>query len=173
MRKTAEDSAVRLGDGESVTLSPDGKWVLALTMSSPAQLILMPSGAGDAQQITHDGLYHSWARWLPDSQGIVFTAKQEGHGARIYFKNRVSAAATPVSPEGIDPLVLALAPDGSQVAGIGADGKAYLYSLAGAPAKTVPGFTAKGSNPSNGQPMVSPSTSTGLVNFPPRFLSSI
>ena len=54
LRKTAEDSAVRLGDGESVTLSPDGKWVLALTMSSPAQLILLPSGAGDAQQITHD-----------------------------------------------------------------------------------------------------------------------
>src|SRR3984957_11309109 len=26
LRKTVEDSAVRLGDGESVTLSPDGKW---------------------------------------------------------------------------------------------------------------------------------------------------
>jgi eukaryotic-like serine/threonine-protein kinase len=140
LRKTAEDSAVRLGDGESVTLSPDGKWVLALTMSSPAQLILLPSGAGDAQQITHDNLYHSWARWLPDSQGIVFTAKQEGHGARIYLQKSITAAATPVSPEGIDPLVLALAPDGSQVAGIGADGKAYLYSLTGAPTKSVPGL---------------------------------
>jgi eukaryotic-like serine/threonine-protein kinase len=140
LRKTAEDSAVRLGDGESVTLSPDGKWVLALTMSSPAQLILLPSGAGDAQQITHDSLYHSWARWLPDSQGIVFTAKQEGHGARIYLQKSITAAATPVSPEGIDPLVLALAPDGSQVAGIGADGKAYLYSLTGAPTKSVPGL---------------------------------
>jgi serine/threonine protein kinase len=140
LRKTAEDSAVRLGDGESVTLSPDGKWVLALTMSSPAQLILLPSGAGDAQQITHDGLYHSWARWLPDSQGIVFTAKQEGHGARIYLQKSITAAATPVSPEGIDPLVLALSPDGSQVAGIGPDGKAYLYSLTGAPTKSVPGL---------------------------------
>jgi eukaryotic-like serine/threonine-protein kinase len=140
LRKTAEDSAVRLGDGESVTLSPDGKWVLALTMSSPAQLILLPSGAGDARQITHDGLYHSWARWLPDSQGIVFTAKQEGHGARIYLQKSITAAATPVSPEGIDPLVLALSPDGSQVAGIGPDGKAYLYSLTGAPTKSVPGL---------------------------------
>jgi hypothetical protein len=140
LRKTAEDSAVRLGDGESVTLSPDGKWVLALTMSSPSQLILMPSGAGDAQQITHDKLYHSWARWLPDSQGIVFTAKQEGHGARLYLQKSVNSPATPVSPEGIDPLVIALAPDGSQAAGIGADGLAYLYSLSGAPAKKVPDF---------------------------------
>jgi eukaryotic-like serine/threonine-protein kinase len=140
LRKTAEDSAVRLGDGESVTLSPDGKWVLALTMSSPAQLILMPSGAGDAQQITHDKLYHSWARWLPDSQGIIFTAKQEGSGARIYLQKSISGQATPISPEGIDPLVIALAPDGKQVAGVGPDGMANLYSLSGGPTKTVPGF---------------------------------
>ena len=140
LRKTAEDSAVRLGDGESVTLSPDGKWVLALTMASPAQLILLPSGAGDAQQITHDGLYHSWARWLPDSQGIVFTAKQEGHGARIYLQKSITGQATAVSPEGIDPLVIALSPDGSQVAGVGSDGLAYIYSLTGGPARSVPGF---------------------------------
>jgi eukaryotic-like serine/threonine-protein kinase len=131
---------VRLGDGESVTLSPDGKWVLALTMSSPSQLILLPSGAGDARQITHDSLYHSWARWLPDSQGIVFTAKQEGHGAPIYLQKSINSQAVPVSPEGIDPLVISLAPDGSQVAGVGPDGQAYLYSLTGGPTKTVPGF---------------------------------
>ena len=140
LRKTTEDSAVRLGDGESVTLSPDGRWVLALTMASPAQLILLPSGAGDARQITHDGLYHSWARWLPDSKGIVFTAKQEGHGARIFVQKSIDGSATPVSPEGIDPLVIALSPDGSQAAGVGSDGNAYLYSLAGGPTKTVPGF---------------------------------
>jgi serine/threonine protein kinase/dipeptidyl aminopeptidase/acylaminoacyl peptidase len=140
LRKTDEESAVRLGDGESVSLSPDGKWVLGLTMSSPAQLILLPSGAGEPQQITHDGLYHSWARWLPDSQGIVFTAKQEGHGARIFIQKSINGSATPVSPEGIDPLVIALAPDGSQVAGVGPDGKAYLYSLTGGPTKAVSGF---------------------------------
>jgi eukaryotic-like serine/threonine-protein kinase len=140
LRKTDEESAVRLGDGESVSLSPDGKWVLGLTMSSPAQLILLPSGAGEPQQLTHDSLYHSWARWLPDSQGIVFTAKQEGHGARIFVQKSINGTATPVSPEGIDPLVIALAPDGSQVAGVGSDGKAYLYSLTGGPTKAVAGF---------------------------------
>jgi eukaryotic-like serine/threonine-protein kinase len=142
LRKTAEESAVRLGDGNAVALSPDGKWVLALNVSSPAQLVLLPSGAGEAQQFTHDNLYHAWANWLPDSQGIVFTAKQEGHGARIYLQKSLTGQPVPISPEGVDPLLLVVSPDGSQVAGVGADGLAYLYSLNGGAAKTVPGFQA-------------------------------
>ena len=140
LRKTALESAVRLGDGTSVTLSPDGKWVIALTVATPAQLVLMPSGAGDAQQITHDKLYHIWARWLPDSQGFVFSATEEGHGARIYLQKSISAEAKPVTPEGVDPQAFTLSPDGTQIAGIGPDGLAYLYPVAGGSAKLVPGF---------------------------------
>jgi serine/threonine protein kinase/Tol biopolymer transport system component len=140
LRKTAEDSAVRLGDGNAVSLSPDGKWVLALNVASPSQLVLLPSGAGEAQQITHDSLYHAWASWLPDSKGILFSAKQEGHGARIYLQKSITDQPTPISPEGIDPLLMVLSPDGTQVASVGADGLGYLYSLNGEPPKTVPGF---------------------------------
>jgi Tol biopolymer transport system component len=142
LRKTAEESAVRLGDGTAVSLSPDGKWVLALNISSPAQFVLLPSGAGEAQPFTHDSLYHASASWLPDSKGIVFTAKQEGQGARIYLQKSIADKAVPISPEGIDPLILVLSPDGAQAASVGADGLGYLYSLTGGPAKTVPGFIA-------------------------------
>jgi len=133
-------AAVRLGDGQAVSLSPDGKWVLALGMSSPAQLILLPSGAGDAQQITHDDLYHNWGRWLPDSKGFIFTAAREGHGTQIYLQKSISDSAKPISPEGVDSTAIALSPDGSEVAGVGADGLAYLYPLAGGSPVPVPGF---------------------------------
>lgn len=140
LRNTTEQSAVRLGDGQSVTLSPDGKSVIALTMTSPAQMMMLPTGAGEAQQISHDKLYHIWARWLPDSQGLVFTANQEGHGGRIYLLKSITAAPVPISPEGIDPLAIALSPDGSQVAGIAADGTPHLYPVAGGAPKPIPGF---------------------------------
>jgi len=142
LRKTAEESAVRLGDGTAVSLSPDGKWVLALNVASPAQFVLLPSGAGEAQPFTHDSLYHASASWLPDSKGIVFSAKQEGHGARFYLQKSITDQAVSISPEGIDPLILVLSPDGSQVAGVGTDGLGYLYSLTAGPTKTVPGFIA-------------------------------
>jgi eukaryotic-like serine/threonine-protein kinase len=140
LRKTTEESAVRLGEGQAVTLSPDGKWALALTMASPAQLVLLPSGAGDAQQITHDDFYHNWARWLPDSKGFVFTATREGHGAQIYLQKSISEPSHPISPEGVDSLAIALSPDGTQVAGIGPDGLAYLYPMATGQPRPVPGF---------------------------------
>ena len=142
LRKTTEESAVRLGEGQAVTLSPDGKWALALTMASPSQLVLLPSGAGDAQQITHDDLYHNWARWLPDSKGFVFTATREGHGAQIYLQKSISEPSHPISPEGVDSLAFALSPDGSQVAGIGPDGLAYLYPVSGGQPIPIPGFQA-------------------------------
>jgi hypothetical protein len=109
-------------------------------MASPSQLVLLPSGAGEAQQITHDDLYHNWARWLPDSKGFVFTATREGHGAQIYLQKSITDQAHPISPEGVDSLALALSADGSKVAGIGPDGLAYVYSLTGGAPIPVPDF---------------------------------
>lgn len=39
LRKTDGTAAVRLGEGYAVALSPDQKWVLALTPSDPAPLL--------------------------------------------------------------------------------------------------------------------------------------
>ena len=112
-------------------------------MASPSQLVLLPSEfRGDAQQITHDDLYHNWARWLPDSKGFVFTATREGHGAQIYLQKSISEPSHPISPEGVDSLAFTLSPDGTQVAGIGPDSLAYLYPVAGGQPKLIPGFQA-------------------------------
>ena len=46
----------------------------------------------------------------------------------------------PISPEGIDPLVLVLSPDGQQVVGVGPDEKAYFYPVAGGEPRAVPGI---------------------------------
>lgn len=140
LRKTAESSAVRLGDGTSMSLSPDGKWVLSLTTSTPAQIVLLPTGAGDARQLTHDKIYHSWARWLPNSKGFVFTGTEEGHGARIYVQDTLESQPRAISGEGMAPLVLVPSPNGTEIATVGSDEKAYVYPLSGGTSRTVPGF---------------------------------
>jgi serine/threonine protein kinase len=139
-RKIGEASAVRLGDGMALSLSPDGQWVIASVPSAPAQLVLLPTGPGEAKPLTHDSINHSRARWLPDGRRFIFSGKEPGHAARIYLQNSSEEKPVPISPEGIDPLVLVLSPDGQQVVGVGPDEKAYFYPVAGGEPKAVPGI---------------------------------
>jgi serine/threonine protein kinase len=139
-RKIGEISAVRLGDGLAISVSPDGKWVIASPPTTPAQLVLLPTGPGEAKPLTHDSINHSRARWLPDGRRFLFSGKEPGHAARIYLQNSPAAKPVPISPEGIDPLVLVLSPDGQQVVGVGPDEKAYFYPVAGGEPKAVPGI---------------------------------
>jgi serine/threonine protein kinase len=139
-RKIGEISAVRLGDGLAISVSPDGKWVIASPPTTPAQLVLLPTGAGEAKPLTHDTINHSRARWLPDGRRFLFSGKEPGHAARIYLQDSADAKPVPISPEGIDPLVLVLSPDGQQVVGVGPDEKAYFYPVAGGEPKAVPGI---------------------------------
>jgi len=139
-RKVSETSAVRLGDGQAISVSPDGKWVIASPPSPPAQLVLLPTGPGEAKPLTHDSINHSRARWLPDGRRFLFSGKEPGHAARIYRQDSSDGKPVPISPEGIDPLVVVLSPDGQQVVGIGPDEKAYFYPVAGGEPKAVPGM---------------------------------
>src|SRR5262249_43186897 len=43
--------AVRLGDGDPISVSPDGKWVASMMPSQPSKLVLYPTGIGQAQII--------------------------------------------------------------------------------------------------------------------------
>jgi eukaryotic-like serine/threonine-protein kinase len=139
-RKISETSAVRLGDGQAISVSPDGKWVIASPPSAPAQLVLLPTGPGEARPLTHESINHSRVKWLPDGRRFLFTGKEPGHAARIYRQDSPEGKPVPISPEGVDPLVLVLSPDGQQVVGVGPDEKAYFYPVAGGEPKAVPGI---------------------------------
>ncbi len=139
-RKVGEMSAVRLGDGMALSLSPDGKWVIASAPTAPAPLVLLPTGAGEVKPLTHDAINHSRAKWLPDGRRYLFSGKEPGHAARIYRQDSPDAKSVPISPEGIDPLVMVLSPDGQQIIGVGPDEKAYFYPVAGGEPRIVPGI---------------------------------
>ncbi len=141
--------AVRLGEGGAVALSPDGKWVIAQPQGTPAQLVLLPTGAGEPKPLTHDEINHtSYARWFPDGKRFLFSGNEPGHGVRIYIQEAAAGKPQAISPEGINPIALALSPDGQVVAGIGPDQKGYLYPVAGGEARPIPEL-APGEEPIN------------------------
>ena len=140
VRKTDGSPAVLLGAGGAVALSPDEKWAIAQPQTTPAQLILLPTGAGESRQLTKDEINHTWAKWHPDGKHIVFTGNEADHGVRFYVQDIDGGKPRAFSPEGVHAAAFAVSPDGRYVAGIGPDQHGYLYPIAGGEPQPVRGF---------------------------------
>lgn len=140
IRDTDGTPAIRLGEGGATSLSPDKKWVIVYTPTAPAQLRLLPTGAGESRTVTNDAINHQWARWLPDGRRIVFSGNEAGKGVRLYVQDASGGEAKALSPEGVDALGFAISPDGQNVVGVGGDQKGYLYPIAGGEPKLVNGM---------------------------------
>jgi len=130
MRKTDGSPAIRLSEGNGAALSPDGKWALVRPNLSPAPMLLLPTGVGEAKPLFQDSINHLEGRWLPDGRSLVFSGNEPGHGFRFYVESVEQGKPQAISPEGVNPSVL-VSPNGDFVASVGPDGKLYLYPVKG------------------------------------------
>jgi serine/threonine protein kinase/dipeptidyl aminopeptidase/acylaminoacyl peptidase len=139
LRKTDGSPAVRLGDGHGHGRSPDGKWVISI-LSNPPQIILLPTGAGQAMQLERFGIeqYGYGAAWLPNGKGIVFVGKEKGHVPRSYVQDLDGGQPHPVTPEGVTGYLVS--PDGKLLLARDTSEKKALYPLAGGDPRSVPGL---------------------------------
>ena len=140
LRNTDGSPAVRLSDGFGFALSPDKKFVLGGVPKSPVQFTLMPTGAGESHALTHDNINRSIAHWSPDGKRFVFAGTAPGQGQRLYVQNVDGSDARPISPEGVNPSLFAISPDGKSVAAVGPDQKGYIYPIDGGESKLIPGL---------------------------------
>jgi Tol biopolymer transport system component len=140
MRGTDGSPATRLGKGSAQTLSPDGKWALAIDLAPPPQLVLLPTGAGESRPLPRHNIqdYHGgW--WLPDGKSVMFGGTEAGRGARLYVQDVEGGPPRPVTPEGVLSIDRAVSPDGRYVAA-GNDVEGHIYPVAGGEPRPLPGF---------------------------------
>jgi dipeptidyl aminopeptidase/acylaminoacyl peptidase len=142
VRRTDGTAPVRLGEGISTELSPDGKWALALKPGNPTQLQLLPLGAGDVRPLTRDAINHQWATWCPDGACVVFSGDQPGHGVRLYLQPLDGSAPRPLTPEGVRITSHPVSPDGRTVAAVGPGDQGFLYPLRGGEPEPLRGMQA-------------------------------
>jgi serine/threonine protein kinase/WD40 repeat protein len=140
IRGTDGSPAVRLGDGLSFALSPDQKWVLTGLPKAPVQFSLAPTGAGESRQLTHDQINRLWARWFPDGKRILFSADETGKGVRLYVQDVSGSPPKAITSEGVNGSLIAISPDGKQVALVGADQKTALLTVDSGETHPIPGL---------------------------------
>ncbi len=140
LRDTDGSPPARIGEGNAVAISPDAKWAI----TKPAKggpLSLVPTGAGESRQLTHDAVSYGGARFLPDGKRLLAAGIEAGHGARDYLIDVSSGDSKPITPEGI--AGTQLSPDGSSTAVLGPDGKLGIWPLDGSGLRPIPGLDSQ------------------------------
>jgi eukaryotic-like serine/threonine-protein kinase len=135
LRKTDGSPAVRLGDGNRPALSRDGKWVACIVNNGPGtELTLLPTGAGEARNISIPGMHYERVEWFPDGQKILFTGNEPGRRPRTYVQDIHGGRPTPVTAEGV--AAARVSPDGKYLTEV-AGGKLSVVPIAGGDPKAA------------------------------------
>ena len=142
LRGTDGSPAIRLGDGTGFALSPDVKWALSGLPKPPVQFMLLPTGPGESRQLTHDQINRLQARWFPDGKRVLFSGDEPGKGVRLYVQDLNGGAAKAITGEGVNASLMAISPDGRQVAFVGADQKPALLTLDSGEIRPITGVDA-------------------------------
>jgi len=137
LRKTDGSPVLRLGDGWPADLSADGKWVLAVLQTTPPQLVIYPTGAGETRQLERGEIEHyASAQWFRDGKSVLISGNEHGKGTRFYVQAISGGPPRAVTPEGTrDGLVSA---DGRLVLARGPEGKYFVYAIEGGQSKEEP-----------------------------------
>jgi len=142
VRGSNGSAPVRLGDGVSPTLSPDGKRALAMAPAKDGRryLVEVPTGAGDSHPIPTGNVSVNQAFFFPDARRILeIGSSPDDHALRLWVQDGPDAAPRPISPEG----VLfhyrgCISQDGKNIAALDPQAKPVIYHLDGSSPTAIP-----------------------------------
>ena len=139
LRGTDGSPVIRLGEGSAEDLSPDGKWALGVIPTNPQQLMLYPTGPGEARRLERGGiLSYDSAHFFPDGKRVLACGHEAGKSVRCYVQAVEGGAPRPLTPEGSSHGVVS--PDGLSIVTRTPEGL-RVYPTAGGNATTIPGTT--------------------------------
>ncbi|HTK69087.1 MAG TPA: protein kinase [Candidatus Eisenbacteria bacterium] len=132
LRPTDGSSAVRLGEGETFALSPDGRWVLSVPRGDKPHPVLLPTGAGQARSLPAGPLHeYQNGTWLEDGR-VLLEASELGHGNRYYVQDVNGGMPRAVTPENVGGFGFGahtVSPDGTKLIVRGTDGSIQVWPL--------------------------------------------
>jgi eukaryotic-like serine/threonine-protein kinase len=133
-RDTNGAPAVRLGQGSSRGLSPDGKWVLVLRQNAtPPDFALLPTGVGQPRAVPTGKVIPNRGLFSADSKRLFFDGNEPGHASRIYVVDVEGGEPRALTPEGFRIRTKALSPDGQRLATSTGEGLAIVSVDGGQP----------------------------------------
>jgi Tol biopolymer transport system component len=136
--------AVRLGDGQALALSPDGKSVLVRVPPAADRFLVVPTGTGEPKTIPLSGFDTiDVAAWLPDGKSFIFGGREAGGKWRVYRLDTEGGKPHAISPEGVRiPYFMTgpVSPDGRWFFGARGAGRWFRFPMEGGEARPIAGL---------------------------------
>jgi hypothetical protein len=141
LRRTDGSPAVRLGDGDPMSLSPDGKWVLTLTLSATPDVVLLPTGSGSPRKVPVEGVKPLLANFIGDGRRIAIrhSAPGEPPQTSVVGLEGGRPKSVPV-PGALASAGNAFSSDGEREAYPTAERRIMIVAIAGGSSRAVPAF---------------------------------
>jgi eukaryotic-like serine/threonine-protein kinase len=137
MRTIDGSPPVKLGDGFVARFSPDEKWVATVIPSQANHFSLLPTGAGEARDVTVSGLERLFDVELMSNGELLLIGSEHGHGVRCYLRSMDGGPLRVVTSEGSNNC--RCSPDSRYVLAREASGPLAIYSLRDGKSHPVPG----------------------------------
>ena len=140
LRKLDGSPAVRIGEGNGLALSTDGRWALAGQDMQHGELALMPTGPGEPRMLSKSNLNIQAATFFPDGARILISGNEPGRGSRLFVQDIQGGQPRAISPEGVGNPFPSVAPDGKSVVATGPDARVAVYPTEPGEPRPVPGL---------------------------------
>lgn len=128
--------AVRLGDGEALSLSNDGAWAATVLPNESRQLVLLPTGIGQPRVLPRVHVQHAIVRWLPDGKRFMVSGSEPGKPFRTWVED-LEGHIRAVTPENLWSAVLSA--DGRYCYSVPRNGVVRMYPIDGGPTQEIRG----------------------------------
>jgi DNA-binding winged helix-turn-helix (wHTH) protein len=140
LRRTDGSPAVRMGTGVGTSLSPDGRFALAVPVDPADHIDVLPAGPGETRSLRFDGIVqYEWAGYTPDGARIVFVGGERGRNLRVFVGDAGGGRPRPITPEGLVITRDLVSPDGRTMVGPCRPATSCLYSLDGGEPRHIAG----------------------------------
>jgi eukaryotic-like serine/threonine-protein kinase len=139
LRRTDGSPAIRLGEGEALSLSPDAKWAIAARAISAHSLQLLPTGPGETRPLLTGSLDCHFASWFPDGQRLLVACKESEGEVRLYVQDIEGGGQRAITPS-IPGYFGEVSPDGTYVLGWHQHKGLLIFPVDGGAPRPVPGL---------------------------------
>jgi DNA-binding winged helix-turn-helix (wHTH) protein/Tol biopolymer transport system component len=136
IRRSGARSAVRVGDGFALALSPDANWVVTLPDADPTSLNLIPLNPGQPRVLSGHGLKYEYARFFPSGDRLLVGGSQPGAPERLYIQSLDGSEPVPLNTDTFVSYP-AISQDGKRIAGVDEEQRLLVLPVEGGAPKVI------------------------------------